>query len=296
MIEVSVIIVNYNTKDLLRQCLKSLYENTSGVSFEVILSDNQSVDGSLEMLHKYFPKVICIENKDNLGFGKANNAAIKIAKGKYLFLLNTDTYFLNNAIKILFDFMEMKENQSIGCCGGDLFDKDGNKQASYGNFPTLLDAVSQLGFYKFYKRYYETKITGGVLNQDQTIKKVDYVCGADMFIRTTVLNEVGLFDEDFFLYFEETELSYRMTKAGYNSILVPSAKIVHLEGGSQASESFNFFKIKVFSKSRKLYFKKTKGFTYAILVNWIFALQSLIMSVLKLDSNYLKKMKIILKA
>ncbi|SFA42254.1 hypothetical protein SAMN04488511_10324 [Pedobacter suwonensis] len=294
--DVSVILVNYNTKDLLRQCLLSIFEKTLMVTFEVIVSDNDSKDGSLEMLHEEFPNVIALQNNANLGFGKANNKAISVAKGKYLFLLNTDTYLLNNAIKILFDYMENPQHNRVGCCGGDLFDARGGKQASFGNFPSVLDAISQIGFYRFYKNYYNKHISAGAINPDQTIKEVDFICGADMFIRRTLLDQIGAFDEDFFLYFEETELSYRIKQAGFKSVLVPQAEIVHLEGGSQGMETFNFFKTSVFAKSRKLYFKKTSGAWSATFVTLIFMFQSFLLFLMKGNKNYLKQMVAIFKA
>jgi len=268
---------------------------TKDVTIEVLVSDNASDDGSAEMLFTNFPDIKLIQNKHNLGFGQANNLAIDQSNGKYVFLLNTDTYFLNNAIKILFDFMENPINANVACCGGDLYDADGTKQAAYGNFPSVLDAISQLGLYKLYSNYYKRKICGGVINQNEKIKVVDYICGADMFLRKETLDNTGYFDKDFFLYFEETELSFRLHKAGYKSMLVPSAKIVHLEGGSQKSNAFNLFKIEVFARSRKLYFKKTRGTFIANLVNYIFVVQSFSLFVIKRNKNYLKQMQILFK-
>jgi len=296
MIDVSVIYVNYNTKELLEQSLISLNEKTIGVNYEVIVSDNGSQDGSIEMIENNFPNIVLIKNNANLGFGKANNKAIEIAKGKYLFLLNTDTYLINNAVKIMYDFMNTIHNKDVACCGGDLFDAEGKRQAAFGNFPSILDAFSQLGFFKFYKKYYEKYITGGVLNYDSNIKTVDYLCGADMFLRRSLMDMVGYFDEDFFLYFEETEMSYRIKKAGYESVIIPEAKIVHLEGGSQNSEKINVFKINQFAKSRRIYFEKTRGVVIANFVKYIFVLQNVIFFLLKRNTTYLKIAKIINKA
>lgn len=295
-IDVSVIFVNYNTKDLVRQCIKSLYVKTIGIEIEIIISDNNSADGSIEMIETEFPEVILLKNNENLGFGKANNRGIEVAKGNYLFLLNTDTYLINNAIKIMFDFMELPVNKLVACCGGDLFNEDGSKQASYGNFPSLLDAISQLGFSRFYKNYYIKHITGGVLNYEEKLKSVDYICGADMFLRKSTMDKVGYFDEDFFLYFEETEMSFRIHKAGYKSVLIPEAKIVHLEGGSQVFDKINYFKINQFSKSRRIYFEKTSGKIKTYIVKYVFVLQNVLLFILKRNSNYLKMAKIISKA
>ena len=128
MINVSIIIVSYNTKELTHNCLKSVFEQTVNIDFEVIVSDNGSTDGSVEMIKKYFPQVALIENGANLGFGMANNRGLKVAKGKYIFYLNSDTILLNNAVKIFFDYWENAEDkESIGALGGILLDKDLNR-------------------------------------------------------------------------------------------------------------------------------------------------------------------------
>ena len=125
--DVSIIIVNYNTKQLLKDCLNSIYEHTENISFEVIVSDNGSKDGSIEMLKAEFPQVILIENNANLGFGKANNKGLAIAKGKYIFYLNSDTILLNNAVKLFFDYFEENgKKENIGALGCNLLDKQGN--------------------------------------------------------------------------------------------------------------------------------------------------------------------------
>ena len=125
--QLSIIIVNYNTKSLLRNCLTSVYDLTSDITFEIIVSDNGSTDGSIEMLKTEFPQVILIENNANLGFGAANNRALDIAKGKYIFYLNSDTVLLNNACKIFYDYWESAQNKdSIGAIGANLLDKDNN--------------------------------------------------------------------------------------------------------------------------------------------------------------------------
>ena len=125
--DVSIILVNYKTKDLTLNCIKSIYEKTTGVDFEIIVVDNNSQDGSAEAIEQEFQNVKVIYNKINVGFGAANNIAIKQAKGKYILCLNTDTFLINNAIKIMFDFMEEKANQQVGVCGGILYDSNNKK-------------------------------------------------------------------------------------------------------------------------------------------------------------------------
>ena len=145
--DVSIIIVNYNTCDLTRNCLKSVFEQTKDIDFEVIVSDNGSKDGSIEMIKKEFPQVILIENNANLGFGAANNRGLKIAKGKYVFYLNSDTILLNNAVKCFFDYWENSpEKDTIGALGGNLLNEDGNVIHSGTDLPT---AKSEL--YNFFR-------------------------------------------------------------------------------------------------------------------------------------------------
>lgn len=294
--QVSIIIVNYNTKDLLRQCINSIREKIDLINYEIIISDNGSIDGSIEMLKNEFSEVVLIENCANLGFGKANNIGIRKAKGKYLLLLNSDTYFLNNAIKIFHDFMEKSENNKVACVGGDLLNVDGSKQPSYGNYPSILDLISQLGFHKLYKSYYKRKIAIAVKNDSESNIEVNYICGADMFLRKSVIEEVGYFDEDFFLYFEETELSFRIHRHGYKSVLLPNAKIVHLEGGTQKKQNDSLFKIEQMCKSRMLYFKKTSGILTASIIKCISVLQSIILFIYRRDKKYIDVIKINLKA
>lgn len=290
--QVSIIIVNYNTKDLLYQCINSIYKKTESIDYEIIVSDNGSTDGSIEMLKTTFPNVRVIENDANLGFGKANNIGIQVAKGKYLLLLNSDTYLLDDSIKVFYDFMENDSNANVACVGGDLLDEEGEKQPSYGNFPSVFDSISQLGFYKFYKPYYKNKVAVGVINESESIKEVDYICGADMFLRKSLMDKVGYFDENFFLYYEETEMSFRINKSGYKSVLLPEVKIVHLEGGTQKKENESLFKVEEMAKSRKLYFQKCHGILTALIIQYISIFHSIILFIRKRDKKYLKYIKI----
>ena len=143
--DVSVIIVSYNTLELTRNCLRSLFKETKEIEYEVIVSDNGSIDGSVEMIKSEFPTVILIENNTNLGFGAANNRALKIAKGKYIFYLNSDTVILNNAVQIFFNYWENSdENHNIGALGANLINENGDIIHSYGKFPTYSYEIKSL--------------------------------------------------------------------------------------------------------------------------------------------------------
>lgn len=229
--DVSIIIVNYNTVELTKNCLQSIYEKTNNIDYEVIVIDNASVDDSVNMIKSEFANVKLIENPENLGFGRANNLGIKISKGKYVFLLNSDTLLLNNAVKIFYDYMEINnKNNKIGALGSYMLDSKGNCCHSFGDIPSYFFLI---------KRYLNSCLSFTIFNfqkkiNDDTTKdmEVGYVCGADLFVQKEVLNKLNGFDERFFLYYEETELQYRMMLHCYKRIIIPDAKIIHLEGSS----------------------------------------------------------------
>lgn len=266
-LDVSIIIVNYNTKELTRNCLKSVFDKTNGISFEVIVSDNGSNDGSVEMIKSEFPQVVLIENNANLGFGAANNRGLKIAKGKYIFYLNSDTVLLNNAVKIFFDYWENSpEKDIIGALGCVLQDENGNEIHSGGEFPTYeketfrlikenvsISINSLLSLFHI-KQIHKKKNKFG----NAVYESVDYVIGADLFVRN---NSFAEFDERYFLYFEETDLQLKMDKNNLKRILISEPKIIHLEGKSNKIKVKSLDRYISFSSiqilfSRILYFKK----------------------------------------
>lgn len=252
-IDVSIIIVNYNTLQMTRQCIDSIFTKTKGINFEIILVDNASTDGS-QNYFKGDKRILFIQSNKNLGFGRANNLGAKYSKGKYLFLLNSDTLLVNNAIKIFYDQMEAL-SQKIAFIGAPLLCKDCKAIGhSYYYFPSL-----KTFFFDVF--YYYTRIK---LNKEpkQYVGnyKVDYVTGADLFCRNHLIKKHGLFDEDFFMYFEEVELQYRYSKMGYESMIVEGPKIIHLSGASFNSkkETLHKKRLMIF-RSRFLFMKKCYG-------------------------------------
>lgn len=231
--DVSIIIINYNTLELTKNTINSVIEKTKDLKYEIILVDNASTDGSVEFFKKeYKDKIIFIKNRENLGFGKANNKGIEIAKGKYVFLLNSDTLLINNAIKILFDFME--QNCQCGACGGNLFDINLKPDHStrfelpYMTLKTEIDLylnIPKILLFKLLKKRND-------FNYSRFPKKVGYIVGADLMIRKNIFLSIGGFDQDFFMYHEEVELLYRLVKSGYDIFSVPDARIIHLGGKS----------------------------------------------------------------
>ena len=252
--DVSIILVNFNTKNLTKNCLLSIFEKVKNLDFEVFVVDNNSHDGSCEMIKQEFPQVKLIKNTENKGFASANNIAIRQSIAKYVFLLNTDTILVSNAPKIFFDFMEKPENADVGVCGGKLFDKNLNYIHSYGQLPSLKKLslspyISNTLIARVIKKFLFIKDKKEPFEN----KEVGYITGADMFIRNTVLKETGLFDENFFLYFEETELTHRINKKNYKSVILKDANIIHLFGKSQKN---SLKTINRMAKSEILYFEK----------------------------------------
>lgn len=266
--DVSVIIVNYNTKDRTRNCLKSVFEQTKDISFEVIVSDNGSTDGSVEMIKAEFPQVMLIENNANLGFGAANNRGLKIAKGKYIFYLNSDTVLLNNAAKIFFDYWESSpEKEKIGALGANLLDKDGNITHSWGRFPTfsfllkiLIRDICSQTLKLILKLFHLGKLNKRLqLQKPPFIEKigfVDYITGADLFLLN---NDDAFFDENFVLYYEEVDLEYKLSKNQKHRVLIDGPRITHLEGASKKKKEFASFGNLMSYVSMVYYCKKNIG-------------------------------------
>lgn len=216
--KVSVIIVNYNTKELTSQCIQSIVENTCGISYEIILIDNASTDGSKELFEKD-SRVQYIYSEFNGGFGYGNNRGMEIAQGDFFFLLNSDTILLNNAIKEFYDYAITHVERTIYGCY--LQGRDGTYRNSFFFFPAF---TLKHFFYRLMHRQDYTP--------DYTNRIVECVSGADMFIPRTAIQDAGMFDENIFLYGEEGELQYRMHQKGYKCMLINEPKIIHLEGES----------------------------------------------------------------
>ena len=253
--DVSIIIVNYNTKDLLVNCINSIYECTHNLDFEIIVVDNASEDGSSQVIKGKYSNVILIEPNENLGFGKANNIGAEIAQGKYLFFLNSDTIVLNNSINVFFHFNEENENKlKIGISGGILLDEKMQETASFGPLPTKINML------KFILRLLPpiTKMTANKTSFFKTngYVEVGYVTGADMFLSKSTFNKIGGFDSNIFMYYEETDLQLRLKRANYYNYIIAGTQTIHLEGASFGSVKKNNVKRIMVVKSMFYYFRK----------------------------------------
>lgn len=230
---ISVIIVSWNTKQILKECITSLFDELSSLaeSSEVFVVDNDSIDGSAEMIRESFPGVMLIENEDNKGFGRACNQGIRAAKGEYIFLLNPDTVVLPGAIKTLLEFA--RNHPKLGIVAPQLLNTDGTVQKSCRAFPSLTGMFYELiGLSRLFpnvKRFREYKMLDFDYN---TVSEVDQPEGAALLIPRKVLDEVGLFDEKFFMLFEEVDLCFRIKKAGWQIWFNSTSKIIHHYGQS----------------------------------------------------------------
>lgn len=212
-IKVSIIIPSWNTKKLLRQCLKSLNSKP-----EIIVVDNGSTDGSPEMVKKEFPGVILVKNKKNLGYGKANNQGMKQAKGEYFLLLNSDTKVKDKAPLKMAKFMD--DHPQAGALGCKLLNVDGTPQPSAGPFPNLWISAIRLFF-----EHWSGNLVVKTFDKD---KEVDWVMGAALMVRPAAIKKAGFMDENIFMYMDEVEFCYRIKKAGFQVMFSPGAEIVHL--------------------------------------------------------------------
>lgn len=258
--DVSVIIINYNTCQMTSECIDCIFDKTAGVTFEVILVDNASTDGSKEHFERD-SRITYIYNEENLGFGRANNVGAKIARGKYLFLLNSDTLLIENSIKSLFDYMEL--HPEVASCGANLVDIDGKMVSSHGRFPSIAQEFFTLGFHKLFAKFYNNHLSNNQTAAQGNVDNVDFIIGADIFIRANDFSVLGGFDEGFFMYYEETDLYYRLSQLNKSSQVLPHIRIIHLEGGSTSNKKQSILKAKWLYSSRVRYYKKHKS-AYAL--------------------------------
>jgi GT2 family glycosyltransferase len=267
-LDLSIIIVNWNTRDLLAQCLRSIYDTVSNLSFEVIVVDNASTDGSQEMVWQEFPNVSLIANTENLGFAKANNQAIRRNQGRYVLLLNSDTFVRENTIERVVAFMDT--HPEAGMAGCKLLYGDGHLQPSCSTFPTLftefciatgldrLFSKSSL-FGKYRMTYWDF----------DDVREVDVIMGAFMLVRAIAIDEVGLMDEDYFMYSEEVDWCYQFKEKRWKIYFYPDVEAVHLWGGS-----IKRIRVKMLIQmycSRIAFFRKYYGRQSTGLLKWTVA-------------------------
>ncbi len=262
--DVSVIIVNYNTKDLTANCIRFVYASKTIYSFEIILVDNASSDGSIEEIRASFPDVRIIANKENVGFGRANNQAAEIALGRYLYVLNSDTEIEKDVIDKIVCYGDL--NQNAGIIGTKVIFPNGQLQENYYKFPSLssefifftLGIIKSKAWFLFQLNKYKSY----PLNEPF---EVDVISGCSMFVRRQVYEEVGLFDINFFMYYEDSEFCHRVKNSGYKCIYFPLTVVKHIHKGSASKNDENFKLLLSCFKGACLYFTKVRSSAYSAL-------------------------------
>ncbi len=223
-IEVSAVVVNYNDKVHLKECLASLERSSRNRTLEMIIVDNDSSDGSQEFIKSHFPRVKLISNRDNRGFAIASNQGIRESQGEFLLFLNTDTILQSEALGLMLD--EMKIDLELGAVGPALLRGKNRYQVSFGNKVNFWSELIQKGFFNFYDKIR--------LKHDKGKREVGWLSAACLMVRRKALEEANFFDENFFLYFEDIDLCFKLRQEGWKLLYLPKAQVFH-KGGSTTS-------------------------------------------------------------
>ncbi len=261
--KLSIIVVSWNTRQILADCLESVYQYPPQDEFEVILVDNASEDGSAEMVRQQFPQVKLIESPQNVGFAEGNNLAVPLCQGEYVLLLNPDTVVKPKAFDAMIRFLD--QHSEAGAVGSMLLNPDGTLQPSCHPAPKLsreLWRLLHLDVLKGYGRYHMHKWP------TDAAREVDVVQGASMLVRKSILDKIGFLDGDYFMYSEEVDLCFRLQKAGWKLFWVPQSRVIHYGGQSTKLVATDMFmqlylgKLKYFRK----HYGSRAGFVYKLIL------------------------------
>ena len=265
--KVSVIIVNYNSSALINNCIESIFRLTSDINFEIVIVDNATECLSDVITYSDQSNVKLLQLSDNIGFGRANNAGVEIAEGDYLFFLNPDTLLLNNAIKILADFLDV--NPACAVCGGNLFDIYGSPAFSFRRIaPGILFDINEL------LHHIPTKLIYGenqIFNYSDKPMNVFYISGADLMIRKNIFKDLGGFSSEFFMYYEETDLCKRIHNLKMCVCSVPEARIMHIESGC-FDNRINDRRIKMIEHGRIIFYNRNLSYCQREVANALYKL------------------------
>lgn len=266
MPDLSIIIVNWNTISLLRDVLKSTFDNIGNLRCEVIVVDNASADGSAEMVEAQFPNVILVRNAENRGFAAGNNQGFELAHGRHILLLNSDTIVHGDVLSASVKYLD--DHPDVGAMGCRVLNSDGTVQLTCSRYPSLLNqflmatGLWKLKWPRFFGRYL---MTDWARNSE---REVEAISGCYLLVRSEVLHSVGSLDEDFFFFGEETDWCYRMRKAGWRLMFAPVGEITH--HGSVSARKLNHRRDLLLTSSKVRLHRKHNGFTSAI-VCWLIA-------------------------
>ncbi|MFQ3549572.1 MAG: glycosyltransferase family 2 protein [Armatimonadota bacterium] len=290
MKKLSIAIVNWNTKELLDNCLASILKSTNNIDYEIIVVDNASTDDSIKMLNeKYSSKIKIIQNNNNVGFAYANNQAFEMSFGEYFLLLNSDTICKENSLSILCNFLD--SNVNAGAAGPLTLNEDETLQYSWAKFPKIITE---------FKGIIDRSIItyDGIITQPKQLKDIgpfqaDWIGGACLLVKRQVIEQIGLMDTNLFMYSEETDWCYRMRKVGWEIWVVPDSEIIHLGGRSSAQVPIQTMQRLADSKIK--FFRKHYGLFSALLLRYLLTIKALLKSLqnilLHKKNNYYEESK-----
>ena len=290
--DVSFSITNYNTKDLLGSCIDSVIKGVKGHSYEIIVVDDSSSDGSAAMIREKYPQIKVIENEINKGYVRSNNIGIKSSRGRYIMSLNSDTVVLAGSIDKIIQFMD--KNPDAGAAGPKLLNSDGSIQLqARRGFPTPLNSFFY--FSGLSRLFPKNRLMGGYLLtylDDQAIAEVDSLCGAAMIVKRDIIDKVGLMDESYFMYGDDIDWCYRIKKAGWKVYYFPEAEIIHYggRGGSRRQSYRNIFE---FHRAMAVFYRKHYAKKHLFLVNWTVYAGIWLKCAVELTKNLFRKEKYI---
>jgi len=259
--DLSIIIVNWNSVEFLKKCILSIRAETKAIKYEIIVIDSASFDGCGEMLHENFPEVIFIQSQENVGFARANNRAFELSRGRSILFLNPDTEIKGSAINIIHDYLQ--KLPKAGALGCKLLNSDRSIQTScIQSFPTILNQVLDS---EYLRLYCPKSVLWGVRPLYENTSEpstVDAISGACIMMNRDLFEQIGKFSEDYFMYSEDIDLCYKIRQSGYLNYYLPETTIIHYGGGSSQEANSNFAVV-MMRESMYKFLKKTKGNFYA---------------------------------
>jgi N-acetylglucosaminyl-diphospho-decaprenol L-rhamnosyltransferase len=259
--DLSVIIVNWNSADYLRACLSSLYRETRGISFEVVVVDNASYDGCEKIIRETFPSARLVESPENLGFARANNLAYRYSSGEILLFLNPDTELIGNCLPQL--VAHLGTHPSVGGVGARLLNTDGSVQTSCVQaFPTIWNQLLDFDLLRRWFPTWDLWGTRSLFCLDHQPAEVDAISGACFMVKRSAFEQAGLFREEYFMYADDLDLSYRIKKAGYSIDCLTHCQVIH-HGGKSSAKQGNCFSDVLQRESLAHFFRTTRGGMYS---------------------------------
>lgn len=261
LMDLSIIIVNWNSADFVLECIASIQESTSEIAYEIIVVDNASLKEDIEKLKHHFPQITIIEQGENLGFARANNLGFSYSSGKYVLFLNPDTRIMGAAINTL--LREIKASPGAGVVGGKLLNTDLSVQlSSIQRFPTILNQVLDAKYLQLRWPHCPLWDISPLFSDEVKRTEVEVVSGACMLLSREVFKQVGTFSEDYFMYAEDVDLSYKVQHAGFTNYYIGEAVIIHHGGKSSSRQEVGYWATTMRYRAMRQLFQKTRGSSY----------------------------------